>query len=187
MVSKKNRKKIRNREAVPVDLFDDSDEMTSVGTDVRYAGPLSDVEAYDAYVNAMAARGEKMPTWAELTPQNRSKWAETAAIIRDVAKQLDEKASKRFGFDEAIRMLKEGCRVAREGWNGKGMWIFICHPSLPEIEATHGRPATVTEDARASTMMNSVIAMKTATGDIVVGWLASQTDMLAEDWVEVIA
>ena len=65
-----------------------------------------------------------------------------------------------FGFDTAIRLLKEGHRVARAGWNGKGMWIALSpgNPALP------------------------CITMKTATGEILMGWLASQTDMLAEDW-----
>jgi hypothetical protein len=67
-------------------------------------------------------------------------------------------------FGEAIRALKRGQRVAREGWNGKGMWIDI-QPPRSESEMTL-----------------PYIFMKTADGNFV-PWLASQTDILAEDWV----
>lgn len=66
-------------------------------------------------------------------------------------------------FGWAIRMMKNKHRVAREGWNGKGMWLELQIP---------------TEDSK---MTLPYIFMKTA-DDNLVPWLASQTDMLAEDW-----
>lgn len=66
-------------------------------------------------------------------------------------------------FGEALALLKEGHRVSREGWNGKGMWLELQRP-----------------DAY-SKMSLPYIFMKTADGHQV-PWLASQTDMLAEDW-----
>jgi hypothetical protein len=66
-------------------------------------------------------------------------------------------------FGEAIRALKQGRRVARKGWNGKGMWIELQVPDA------------------LSKMTLPYIFMKTVTDDFV-PWLASQTDMLAEDW-----
>lgn len=77
-----------------------------------------------------------------------------------------------FGF--AIGMLKKGYKVARSGWNGKGMWIWLCDVSgewTSDEGKTYGRLP--------------YLYMKTA-DDKVVPWLASQTDVLAEDW-EVIA
>lgn len=71
-----------------------------------------------------------------------------------------------FGFDVAIKLLKQGDYVAREGWNGKHMWLGLQRP-----------------DAH-SKMSLPYIYMCTAQGDLV-PWLASQTDMLAEDWVQV--
>jgi hypothetical protein len=73
-------------------------------------------------------------------------------------------------FGTAIAALKEGKKVARNGWNGKGMWLEMQSPdehskmTLPYIYLNYPDNAMNTPSAR-------------------VPWLASQTDMLAEDWV----
>jgi Protein of unknown function (DUF2829) len=83
-------------------------------------------------------------------------------------------------FGWAIRRLKEGKRVAREGWNGKGMWLFLAKTdSLIWSPPRQGDP---TGGVRTFTPS---VCMKTAQDTIVVGWLASQTDMLSDDWFEV--
>ena len=66
-------------------------------------------------------------------------------------------------FGEAIAALKEGKRVSRNGWNGKGMWLEL------QVPDAHSK------------MTLPYIYMKTAQDDLV-PWLASQTDVLAEDW-----
>lgn len=68
-----------------------------------------------------------------------------------------------FSFGSAIEKLKLGNRVARAGWNGRGMWLGLQRPT------------------ELSKMTLPYIYMKTA-DDQLVPWLASQTDMLAEDW-----
>ncbi len=68
-----------------------------------------------------------------------------------------------LNFGEAIQLLKDGERVARAGWNGKGMWLELQRPD------------------KNSKMSLPYIFMKTV-DDKLVPWLASQTDMLAEDW-----
>lgn len=79
-----------------------------------------------------------------------------------------------LGF--ALEVLKNGGKVARRGWNGKGMYLYY----VPENQY----PA-VTDIAREEfgemVPYGAYIAMKTAQGNIV-PWLASQTDVLAEDW-----
>lgn len=81
-----------------------------------------------------------------------------------------------FDFGVAVRLLKEGYKVARQGWNGKGMFLYY----VPE----NSYPAQ-TDAAKESfgdmVPYGAYIAMKTAQGNVV-PWLASQTDMLAEDW-----
>lgn len=84
-------------------------------------------------------------------------------------------------FGDAIRAMKSGKRVAREGWNGKGMFLFL----------VSGSTFTVNREPLLSIMGNGTqvqyhahIDMKTAQG-YVVPWLASQADMLSEDWVTV--
>ena len=66
-------------------------------------------------------------------------------------------------FGEAIEALKTGSRVTRAGWNGKNMYLELQVPD------------------KHSKMTLPYIYMKTAQGDLV-PWLASQTDMLGDDW-----
>lgn len=68
-------------------------------------------------------------------------------------------------WDADLRQHVE--RVARAGWNGKGMWLALQRPDA------------------GGKMTLPYIYMKTA-DDQLVPWLASQTDMLGEDWLEVV-
>ena len=67
-------------------------------------------------------------------------------------------------FGHALHDLKLGAKVARVGWNGKGMWLEL------QVPDAHSK------------MTLPYIYMRTAQGDLV-PWLASQTDLLSEDWV----
>ena len=69
-----------------------------------------------------------------------------------------------FGFGRALEHLKYGKKVARTGWNGKDMWIAIKRSTLE------------------SEMGYDYIYMSPVGGRLV-PWLASQTDLLADDWV----
>lgn len=75
-----------------------------------------------------------------------------------------------MNFGEAIRLLKAGGKVARKGWNGKGMYLYLYTFVIPARDV----------------ILEPCIVMLTAQGRHQPGWLASQADMLAEDW-EVIA
>jgi hypothetical protein len=77
-------------------------------------------------------------------------------------------------FGQAIDAMKSGRRVSRQGWNGKGMYLRLVRPYLDKAY-------TVTEVEPIDGTLLDYIGMKTATGGFV-PWLASQTDMLAEDW-----
>lgn len=81
----------------------------------------------------------------------------------------------RRSFGAALEALKAGERVARAGWNGKGMWLVL-------IEGTTARGLPVLPDALASIEVGAYIVMFTAQGVWQPGWLASQADMLADDW-----
>ena len=85
-----------------------------------------------------------------------------------------------LNFGDAIRALKEGNKVARSGWNGKGMWLILTHGRVVE----NLEPNSFYEKCgfEAPVTICSHIDMKAADGSMVVGWLASQTDVLAEDW-----
>ncbi len=84
----------------------------------------------------------------------------------------------KMNFGEALALLKNGKRVSREGWNGKGMFLFL----VPGSTFAVNRPPLLGIYAK-GTVINyqSHIDMKTAQGTIV-PWLASQSDVLAEDW-----
>jgi hypothetical protein len=84
-----------------------------------------------------------------------------------------------MNFGDAIMFMKAGNRVARQGWNGKGMFLYYvpegAYPARTEVaKRVWGDDALVPYQA--------YIAMKTVQGTVV-PWLASQTDMLAEDWL----
>ena len=93
-------------------------------------------------------------------------------------------------FGDAIRALKRGQKVARKGWNGKGMWLSLSGSLGPRnIAFENFWSRNNSGYARLNGGSASVlpcVTMKTATGEILMGWLASQTDMLAEDW-EIVA
>lgn len=89
-------------------------------------------------------------------------------------------------FGDAIRALKSGKKVTREGWNGKGMWLSLSNAGTMELHADGFWSKNNADYARSRPDQCAVvlpcITMKTASGEILMGWLASQTDMLAEDW-----
>ena len=89
-------------------------------------------------------------------------------------------------FGDAIAALKDGKRVARTGWNGKGMFLFL-------LPAADGLPTKIIHDPALRQVIEDKLGgetfdalgsvrMFTADKKILTGWLASQTDILAEDW-----
>lgn len=88
-----------------------------------------------------------------------------------------------MNFGDAIVAMKAGHRVSRAGWNGKGMWIALTPGSeIPNESARSGAVKMLADDRPGNITICGHIDMKTADGNIVCGWLASQTDMLVEDW-----
>lgn len=100
-------------------------------------------------------------------------------------------------FGDAIRALKDGQRVRRTGWNGKGMWLGLTWgTTIPiglaragaaewlrkELEAEGFTGSNRTGPIAETMVIGSHIDMRAADGSLVIGWLASQTDMLTDDW-----
>lgn len=103
---------------------------------------------------------------------------------REAFEAAYRKVTDGMTFGEAIAVMKVGHRVRRRGWNGKGMWIAIS-PGYIGLEADkvwneHNKKAAIQNGGTIDIL--PYITMKTADNKIVCGWLASQTDMLAEDW-----
>ena len=90
-------------------------------------------------------------------------------------------------FSFAVDHLKQGKKLAREGWNGKGMFVFLNNGSIAADRAKPpfigGVQTSLFElgDVGTVTRMPN-INMKAADGSTVMGWVASQVDLLAEDW-----
>lgn len=94
--------------------------------------------------------------------------------------------TNRMTFGDALVMLKAGQRVARTGWNGKGMWLaYTPGTKFAPVHAKPGHAAAfrAKEAPHEDVHLLPHIDMRAADGSMVIGWLASQTDMLAEDWV----
>lgn len=73
----------------------------------------------------------------------------------------------KYNFGWALEQLKAGKKVARQGWNGKGMYIYLdWYPESDDELSDYAE----------------FITMRTANGVLQPGWLASQADMLSDDW-----
>lgn len=83
-----------------------------------------------------------------------------------------------MNFSDALNQIKAGKKVSRSGWNGKGMFVFL----VPGSEFKVSRPPLLGIYPEGTTIRyHGHVDMKTADG-MVVPWLCSQTDLLAEDW-----
>lgn len=83
-----------------------------------------------------------------------------------------------MNFGEAVSALKEGKKVAREGWNGKGMFLFLVHGSRFKVNR---QPLLGIYEEGTEIDYHGHIDMKSAQGYIT-PWQPSQADMLSDDW-----
>jgi hypothetical protein len=89
-------------------------------------------------------------------------------------------------FGDAIEALKAGKKVRRAGWNGKGMYLWLLPAAqIPSEWCKEPHLKLLAEQNGGKLDCLASIRMKTADGKVLTGWLASQTDMLSEDWEEV--
>lgn len=80
-------------------------------------------------------------------------------------------------FGQALEEAKKGNCIARKGWNGKNQYVFLIEGELLTRSLGPGVVAVPCTD---------VLAIKTAANVIQVGWLATQSDMLSNDWEVVV-
>ncbi|MEN6536664.1 MAG: DUF2829 domain-containing protein [Bryobacteraceae bacterium] len=108
------------------------------------------------------------PGYAVKYPDGYISWS--PKDVFDAAYRASEGDDQALNFGDAIHFLKKGEKLARAGWNGKGMWLEMQRPdenskmTLPYVYLNYPCDSIHTPGAR-------------------VPWLASQTDMLAEDWL----
>lgn len=89
-----------------------------------------------------------------------------------------------LNFGAAIEALKSGRKIRRSGWNGKGMFLFLLPAGTIPKSAIHDPMLKKVLENNGSDHFEALgtIRMKTADDKILTGWLASQTDILSEDW-----
>ena len=94
----------------------------------------------------------------------------------------------KMDFSAALTCLKAGMKVARKGWNGKRMWIMMV-PGTENASLKKGTPyhkaLNTKNTGQSHVSIGAHIDMYTAQGIMQPGWLASQNDMFAEDWMVV--
>ena len=90
---------------------------------------------------------------------------------------------KLMTFGDALIALKAGGKVARKGWNGKGMWLVLV-PGTKDVNFTEGSPYMKAGLTSGEILPHIDMYTVNAEGRraMLPGWVASQTDMLAEDW-----
>lgn len=151
-----------------------------IGTKIVHLKPMTRAE-YNTY------RGWELPAdengsdegyLVEYTDGGKSNDKRHAGYISWSPKEQADAAYRHtdgLPFGLAVESLRKGLRVARSGWNGKGMFLFYVDGEC------WGQSVPGGEDLEQAEYL-PWIGMKTAT-DGIVPWLASQTDILAEDWV----
>jgi len=102
--------------------------------------------------------------------------------------QLENAYRKTEGlnFGLAIEAMKKGMKVTRMGWNGKCMFIYLVEGTVVPVEKLRGSCAEAVAMSNNTAPVQDIcghIDMLAADGSVVVGWLASQTDMLADDYI----
>lgn len=94
-------------------------------------------------------------------------------------KEVFEEAYRRtdnMNFGLALEATKKGLRIARSGWNGRGMYVF-----LADIQELNTR-ADLSEFQDQDVEISELLVLRTAQETMQPGWLATQSDMLANDW-----
>lgn len=90
-----------------------------------------------------------------------------------------------MNFGDAIQALKDGKKVCRAGWNGKGMYLFYAwggdngYPHAQPMGSAPHISMRTPEDLP----IEPCLCLRTAQGTIQPGWVASQPDMRADDWM----
>lgn len=96
-------------------------------------------------------------------------------------------SNQNLDFGVAIKALKEGKRVARKGWNGKGMFVFMQVPAVIQkdiIPKMQSLPQSVKDEfaRRSEDIQYSNQLAIVNTNNLINGWAPSVSDSLAEDW-----
>lgn len=155
-----------------------------IGTKIINAKPMTRLE-YNQF------RGWELPAdengadegyLVEYVDGGKANTKEYSGYVSWSPKDVFERAYRENGkltFGDALVHLKNGKKVARAGWNGKNMWLVYMPPFVVE----HPNERTQAHGITEAFDCGGYIVMWTAQGVWQPGWLASQNDMLSEDWL----
>jgi Protein of unknown function (DUF2829) len=159
-----------------------------IGTKQLRAKPMTrgEYNAFRGWALAENECGDDQGYLVEYLDGGQPNHPDFSAYISWSPADVFEKAYRRsslacMSFGHAVDLLKTGARVARAGWNGKGMFLFLVHGSRFIVNRA---PLLGIYPEGTEVSYRSHIDMKTV-DDEVVPWVASQTDILADDWVVV--
>jgi Protein of unknown function (DUF2829) len=147
-------------------------ESDHVDAPLRVAA-VFDPDTWASIVASVSHRGDSAETWRAVRLFHQP--AETPP--RD-------KGARAMDFGQALARLKTGGRLARAGWNGRGMYV-VHQKGYPDGIPINANTAAATGIPQDTVCRFRPYLMLKALDDEFVPWVASQSDLLAEDWVEV--
>lgn len=106
---------------------------------------------------------------------DQDKYDDLIRIEERYNKLIEKEHTKKLDFGTAIKLIKEGKKLQREGWNGKNQYIELA------TNVSYMNADKEIINIEHDTIGNKAIAF-VGTSGVQLGWLASQADMLAEDW-----
>jgi hypothetical protein len=98
--------------------------------------------------------------------------------------ETESEGNQVMDFGGALAVLKSSGRVARHGWNGKGMFVAY-QPGYPDGIGINANTARSTGIPQGTVLVFRPYLMLKTGDDEFVPWVASQSDLLAGDWFEV--
>jgi len=104
--------------------------------------------------------------------------------LKSYFSQNPQRMSQNLNFSQALEAIHNGKFVAREGWNGKGMYLWLLPAAEIKSEWCKDPHLKALADANGGVLKcNACIRMLCADQTVTSGWAPSQTDMMASDWV----
>ena len=89
-------------------------------------------------------------------------------------------------FGDALAYAREGKKIARRGWNGKGVYVYLTEgratPTDEWVSRLPSQEITEAERETGCVIIKAHLDMMNAEGERIIGWVATQMDMLATDW-----
>lgn len=132
---------------------------------------------YPGGMVAYAGEGDIIPTECKIEEGYRVKYED--GYLSWSPKAVFEAAYREttgMSFGLAIEAAKKGKRIARAGWNGKDMYVFLSDG------VEFSTMADMSEFANEDVYVSDLLVLRTAQKTLQPGWLATQSDILADDW-----